>query len=362
VSSTRGSIALKAQENFQITSGNTETGGILTLENRSTGSPLTEIETEALQNGSAIGSGIQLKSVDSGVSILGNYLFAGGYAVGSGSSKQGFNSQATSCDIYIDSGGGDVLLTGSRGAMLFADALSMSMGKTPTGIYMDSSNIAYVANSKNIFASPDVVVDKGTGSVTKPEMTASGIRERSARLPTTVPKLTIQGELDVKEGISTKGTILSGGEVRAAQGCNEEPLSSGPSISIDNTSSPDVLSAVEDATEGMVNVMQTSIDQGLSTEYGMKAPGFAFPDGASDVYRSKNFELVVSGWQDLVNTKDTWEEKPLTHDILDNDTYPYPGREIFKDKKEVLKSFNLKTNEIQTESLDKYKINLTPRT
>lgn len=332
VASTRGSVALKAQENMQMVSGNEETGGMLTLENRSAQESLTSITEQQLRDGEAVGSGIVLKSRRSGVSMLGNFIYGGGLTTNNQNSENGVQSRSTNCDIYFNSGRGTVMMTGASGAYMFEDSLAMSMLRSSTGIYLSNSNAIYAATSSNILVASEVVVDKGQGSVEVPTLTSSGVDTRRNRLPRRSPEFIVQGNARTKD-LGVAGSVSVQNGVIATDGCNPDPTATPVNVNLGNSRAEIASNTASSAATDAVTVSDRMVQRGIATEYGHSAVEFAFPDGP--IYRAAQFEFVSTKWQRLLDTKNTWIENGLDHGILENETFPYPGREIYLEERKV---------------------------
>ena len=360
IASTRGSVALKAQQNMQLVSGGDE-GGITTIENRSPATALSEIQQQALEQGHALGSGVLLKSQFSGIGLLGSHIYGGGYTRGK-KSTTGVNAKDNRCDIMLDSGAGNMLLTGASGAMSFRNTLSMTMLEKVTGIYIQNNAILEVSSGTHFMVSPSVVFDKGEGTVEKPVLEPGGVnRKAQVNMPTQLPSVSMQGNLAVRGVIGSKSSIVSEDAVRANQGCNPDPVRSAPFLEVTMAAEGNgsVNGIASNASVITRTVMETMVANGIATEYGQKITEFAFPITNSAAYRAQNYELLAPKWQNLLVTgARTWVENVVAHAIL-GDTYPYPGKDAFTgDRKRVVVKDPGNDAGVSKVTLDEYKANL----
>lgn len=358
ISATRGSVGIKAQENMQLLSGNGGSG-ITTIENRSSDTNLAEIQDRQLTDGSAIGSGILLKSHNSGISCLGDHMYVGPYSP-TGESTAGVLNSSRTCNIFMDSGSGATMLTGAEGIFTYRDAAMLAMQGTATGMYMDSDNIINVAGNSLVMASPSVAIDKATGHVLKPTLTASGIQTRSQRMPSAEPNLVIQGAAQVKGTLYVKGSMASEGAVSANDGFNGNFPLFGKDRFTEKLSASvgtEIAALVEALTGRAGFVMSAMVAKGIATQRGHLATNFSYPDSDSPVFNAKDFSLVVPRWQQLLQTQTTWVENPVHSAIFDRDTYPYPGREQYSADSAVLIQPGSDNKGVSASKMDSYPVN-----
>jgi len=355
ISRRRGAVALKAQTNFQVVSGGPE-GGLLSLENRSPLISAAEITESQLKKGEPIGSGIMLKSLTAGTTILGSYLYAAGYAPGT-ESTQGVNDQVQRCNVVIDSGDGSVLLSGNNAVMTFRTSAALTMLEQATGIYIQGDTICNIASSEIDMVTPQLVLDKGFGQVARPMMTStkvdSGVHDS---LPAGDPMFVVHGRI-MASGNMWAANVGVKGSVQANNGCNIEPLVEPYKVKFDVPASAgrqyrDQAAATATIAETLLKAV---VEYGVATERGQKITEFAFPDSDSPAYRAKDYQLVAPTWyQRLTDDARTWNENAVAHAILES-TYPYPGKEAFS-RSDVLV---VETEEgIQKQKLSTYKMNL----
>ena len=355
ISSTRGAVALKAQTNFQVVSGGAE-GGILSLENRSPLRSAAEITEEQLKKGQPFGSGIVLKSLISGTTILGSYLYAAGYAPGK-DSKAGVDDRRQRCDIVLDGGIGSLLLSGDNAVMAFQTSAALTMLDRATGIYLQSDSLIEIASNIGVVTS-QMMVDRGFGQVPRPRLLPTKVDvSRHDNLPAAVPQFVVQGSIMAKNSVLAGEHVQAKGGVSANQGCNPDPLVAPYNV---NFTIPDSqgksYQVVAQATATVAEaLLQGMVSYGVATEYGQHITEFAFPDSDSPAYRAKDYQLVAPRWYAvLTDDAQTWSENALAHAILGS-TYPYPGKEAFAKTDALV--VETETG-IQNQKLSTYKMNL----
>jgi hypothetical protein len=371
ISSTEGSVAIKAQTNMQLVSGGAE-GGVLTVENRSPESNLTEIDPAQLLQDQPFGAGIILKCTGgSGVSLLGSHIYGGGYSQGTGrhaASKTGVDSASTPCDIMLDAGSKDLMLNGNNGIMSFRNSISMSLLQSVTGIYIASNAIVDVAPGGISMVTPRVQME-GMRDVEQVEIIQSVLKTTNVdtsyldSLPSRHPTLWVRDGLVVGTGgIRTEGSIAAEGNVSANKGVTVSPLAyprlhnfnmeGGAQIRADRIKR--TITAVALSTQ---TLMQRMVTQGMATQYGQGVTDFAFPD--SKVYRAEQFKFVAPKWQTLLSENaPTWKEKEVTHAILEDPTYPYPGREVHDANKYPEALEVRQGDKTEKRPIEEYKVNL----
>ena len=340
MSSTRGGIAMKAETNVQIVSGNGGVG-VMSLENRATGTPLTSATAEDLQNGRAIGSGIILKSADAGISLLGQYIYGSGYSKDKDPTTSGVNNKALSCDIVMDSGAGAIVMTGNVSSMFFRQAMSIGILSASTGVYMQGADMTTVAAGRHFLQAQSMDMGPGTGSLNRYSLESSGVGDRPVKLPqpnnTTVQ---IRGNAIVSEVLQVKGQVQVQRGVIANDGCNAFEItneSDRVTVNVDGSAQNAGSSIAINGSSFANGVLSNMISRGVATSFGQQISDFAFPQSKSTAYRAGNFAWVGARWQSLLSASTPWMETTVTHRILDNKkTYPYPGYEVYEGGQKVL--------------------------
>jgi hypothetical protein len=361
MSSTEGSVAIKAQTNMQLVSGG-DGGGILTVENRSPARNLSEIKEEELLQDKPFGSGIMLKCVGgsdgrdkpSGISLLGSHIYGAGYSRGS-ESTSGIDSASIPCDIMLDAGSGDLMLSGKNGVMSFRNSVSLTMMQSVTGLYMNSDSILGAATGKLSVASPAVFVEGVDATAVQPLLKRSHIDiSRTSRVFKGPPTVNVDGALLVgKGGIGTEGSIAAEGGVSAnagVKGGSEHNFKLDALLQQRTQDIQTILNLTDLVTQSMLENM---VSQGVATERGQRGTEFAFPD--SEVYRAGGLKFVAPKWQTMLAANARpWREHSVAHAILDH-TYPYPGREAHESRTALV---TRKGNTVETGPLADYKTNL----
>jgi len=363
MSSTDGSVAIKAQTNMQLVSGG-EGGGILTVENRSPARNLSEIKEEELLQDKPFGSGIMLKCVEgSGISLLGSHIYGAGYSRGS-ESTSGIDSASIPCDIMLDAGSGDLMLSGTNGIMSFRSSVSLTMMQSVTGLYMNPYSILGVATTNVSVASPAVIVEGVEANAVQPLLKRSHIdTSRTSRIPKSPPTVIVNGALLVGTGgIGTEGRIASERDISANAGVTVAPkkgLGSEHNFNLDDKRQERTqaiqmtLSSTNLVTQSILGNM---VSRGVATERGQRITEFAFPD--SEVYRAGGLEFVAPKWQTILAADARpWIERSMAHAILEHKTYPYPGREAYESTTALI---TRKGNTVEKGPLADYKTNLPP--
>jgi len=360
VSSTEGSIAIKAEGNLQMLSGGSS-GGMLTLENRSEQGSLNDIDEQALNEGLPFGSGIQLKAPSSGVSILGSHIYGSGYSsdVDGEGSDRGVESDTTTCDILFDSGNGSTTLRGQNLFMSYAQSASLTMLESATGIFMRDNSILSISRGPISVVTPLLTVDKAGGAINNPALEASGVADKVSDLPREDPRVEINGDIGLRGSVLAKGQILSEKSVVSNDGANVDPITIGRRISIE-LAVPEAgnIEEYEDVTSLFTTSLrllyEDFINKGLATQKGQRSSSFAFPSSGSAVYGASSFSLVAPKWQTILDTENTWQEQAVVHAVI-GETYPYPGKERFDAPDALLVQSD--DGSIVPKALSEYKVN-----
>ena len=372
ISSTQGSVAIKAQNNMQLVSGGDE-GGVLTVENRSPERNLTEIDPDQLLQDQPFGAGIILKCTGgSGVSLLGSHIYGGGYSRGAGrhaASKTGVDSASTPCDIMLDAGSKDLMLNGQNGIMSFRKSISMSMMQSVTGIYITSDAIVDVATGGISMATPEVRMESmrnvGQLQIIQSVLKTTNVdTSHLGRLPNAHPTLYVRDGLVVGAGgIRTEGSIGAEGGISANKGVTVDPLAHPRDHDFnmhddEQNRANDIKRTLSDISLSTQTLMQSMVNRGMATQYGQGVTDFAFPD--SKVYRAaEGFKFVAPKWQTLLSADaQTWKEKEVTHAILEDPTYPYPGRGVHDAKSSPEALEVRKGDKTEKRPIEEYKVNL----
>jgi hypothetical protein len=350
--SSNDSISIKSEKNLQMLSGNGGTGSTV-IENRANNTDLSQIAVSALEQGRAIGSGVHIRSTLSGVSILGDYIYGGGYT---NQTDEAEGLTPVSCNILLDAGPGFATLKGNAAAVLGTVSASISMEGTSSGLYI-VPNIASLIGTSQITQTAQAVFIQGGGGefIDKPFVNKDGVQTRRVSVPRIAsPTLAAAGQIVCGAGLSVRGDmqVTGAGVANGGFGIPQQKVS----ISV-----PEGVVGIAPAVagNGVGNLLSyMTATAGVQTARGQSILGIAFPNSDSEAYHAKNFEIVETKWQQRLNTSRVWIESKVSHTILDNGSYPYPGADNYSNEK-VIKSVSVEDGVITpTEKiLSEYKIN-----
>jgi len=359
VSSTEGAIVQKAATNMHLTSGGTE-GGALVLENRSQPVGLAEIDEEALKNGLPFGSGVIIKNLYAGTSIQGSYLHGSAYAKGK-QSTAGMDENASGCDILLNAGSGTLGLRGNNASMSFRNSVALTMMEQATGLYLQSDSMMLLARSRVAAVTEGMVVSKSTGNVFRPMLTARRVDvSRKDTLPAADPTFKVEGFIQSKSGVLSKGPLQTEKGVVANDACNAQPLTNDAErVRVDLVTDQIPSSSYRDLARAAAGVGKSLLDrmvaEGAATQRGQKITELAFPDSDTEAYRAKNYELVAPRWQQMLPDQSrTWIEREVAHAILGS-TYPYPGKTAHTEGKPLVVTDG---TTVERKALNQYKTNI----
>lgn len=353
LASSNDSVSIKAEKNLAMLSGNGGTGSTV-IENRAQNSNLSGIPVEALQQGASIGSGVHVRSHNAGVSILGDYLYAGGRARGSESTAGAAPSQ---CNILLEAGTGAAALKGFSAAVIGTGSASVAIEGTISGVYVAPSQIAVIAPNAITQTAPFVAVQGGGGeTISKQYVSDDGVQARDVRIPSTSPVFAASGQIVAGGGVSVRGSIqVTEGIV--ANGLIGQPVGTPVKVTVPTTDVRNAPAAAATAVGNLLSYMTAAV--GVQTERGQAILDFSYPASDSVGYRAKNFTVIQTKWQDKLSSNNSWVEREVTHSILENSTLPYPGREAYEDEAGRIRGVVVEdgtAREVRT-SLNSYKIN-----
>jgi hypothetical protein len=149
-----------------------------------------------------------------------------------------------------------------------------------------------------------------------------------------------------------KGTVLVEGWFEAIGGHIATELAQNPKYIYVSPLKDKPLAEAKETMEKAVEAEEQSVDDGKKeykqgfTEYWYKEPNAGhdkviravhFSYRTVGQYRTEAFDLYEARWQQLARLAGgeakTWEEAPVT--VANEDTYPYPGKEIWKDQEHL---------------------------
>jgi hypothetical protein len=360
LSSTKGSVAIKADENLNMLSGNSGQGATV-IENRGAGDPFTQVTADNLQAGDALKGGVIVKATGGGgVANLGSYLYGAGYPTGDGASESGVDP--VDCPIVFDSGGAATLMKGLAGGFMYSTGF-LGASRSTTGIYFDQSACTMVGSSIAGIVANEVAFDRGSGSISKPRLTRTGIQNITRSLPGISQiimgaNVKLDGLLEVKDNTILEKNLTVGGSISNADGAIAKNTQAVSVTVPDKSSALSVPCSL--AVEGAGAALTTLVeDYAIATEYGIKISDFAFPDSDSTRYRAGNFELIAPKWHTLLEGGGTWRENLVEHSILSSGSKPYPGLQAYeRDDTLITPEFDGSTVQKNETGLDDYPTNL----
>jgi hypothetical protein len=353
ISSTTDSVAVKAEKNFHTVSGNGGEGSTI-LENKSTNETPSGITDEQLLQGQAIGSGIILNT-KAQIAQYANSIYMGGRDAGS-PSKTG---TVGSCDIVINAGNKGILTHSQSLTMVANSSIALSMINQVSGFFLQGSQMAITTPSEVNIAAPFVGIDQvGSGQVKIPKIIRTDVGNRNQKtLGTGNTQLAIQGTLAVRDDIGTTGNVISSGAGSFKQGANPEPIPEALFIDpfIPASAAQSISGLISGAYSNGLSVANAFVDNyGTLPTYAQQVMQMAFPKTDSDIYHASKYFIRNSMWQDMLDGSETWQEKSVKHDIVD-ETFPYPGKDAHQKSDAYIVTNRDGTQEKQ--KLETYKVN-----
>ena len=353
VTSTTDSVAIKAESNLQMLSGNGGEG-VTIIENKASIENPNSITDADVLKGEAYGSGIVLKT-DGQIANYAKAMYIGGRDEGSPSK----NGTTGACDIVMNAGSKGILTHSQSLTMVASSTIAMSMINQVNGLFLQGSRASLVNGSTLDLVSPYINMDKVTSPQIKiPKIIRNDVGNRNQkRAVTGGTYIGMQGNLAVKESIGLGGSVVASGAGVFKKGANPEPI---PEAEFQEPVIPASLAAsigelVSSCFASGMTVANSAVDDsGSLTTYAQQILGMAFPETDSDIYHASNYYIRNSVWQDMLEDGDTWQEKPVKHDIV-NETFPYPGKAAYNKSDAYIITKRDGTQEKQ--KLETYKVN-----
>lgn len=333
ISSSNGSVMVKAQENFHATSGNGGEGSLV-LENNARDTRLNDQGIRELEQGGAVGGGIYLRSNRNSIGMYAPALYAGPVVRGQSADPSRDGLPDGEMDIWFNAGYGSLHAEGRHISMQGRDSAGIGIESSAAGLYMRASSAVLTATEMQLVTS-SLYAGAGRGSVNKPYMTPSGVRTRRLSLPSGNHRTQISGGLSVKEGISSKGRIATESSVVANSGCNPDPLTGTGRVTVTVSNPRSPTDDINNLMDAVRTTMEQALFSGRASEYGQKIIQAAFPKSESPAYRAQDFKFTGHTWQGMLPGEVCWLETKLNHDILGY-TMPFPGREVYDSNLPVL--------------------------
>jgi hypothetical protein len=353
ISSTTDSVAVKAEKNLHTVSGNGGEGSTI-LENKASNENPTAITDEQLLKGQAIGSGIILNT-KAQIAQYANSIYMGGKDPGSPSQT----GTAGSCDIVLNAGNKGILTHSQSLTMVANSSIALSMINQVSGIFVRGSQMALTTGSEVNIAAPFVGIDQvSTGQVKIPKIIRTDVGNRNQKsLGTGNTQLAIQGTVAVRDDIGLGGNVIASGAGSFKQGANPEPIPEAQFIDpfIPASAAQNIGNLISSAYSSGLAVANSFVDNyGTITTYAQQVLQLAFPETSSDIYHASNYFLRSTLWQDMLDGNETWQEKPVKHDIVD-ETFPYPGKDAYNKSDAYI--VTQRTGEQEKQKLETYKVN-----
>lgn len=352
ITSSQDSVVIKAEENLQLLSGNGGVGSTV-IENRALNTAITNVGVGELKNGLAVAAGVHIRSTQAGVSVLGSYIYGGGYTNGADSTS---GLDPVTCNILLDAGPGLAVMRGQAVALLGTNSVSVSMDGTSSGMYADGSGMTLVGTAQIACVAPIVSMQGGRGArISKPFVNDNGVQSRQVNLGTFPSSLTVNGVITCGSGMQIRGDLAVTGSGGANGGFGVPQQRINVSV-IESRTVGDAPSKAGLAVENVYDFM-TAI--GVQTEYGQAVLQPAFPDSDSLSYEAESFGLVETAWQQRLEGTNTWVESEVAHSILEEATLPYPGRAAYENAVGVISSVSVEDGQIAPvkKTLAEYKVN-----
>jgi hypothetical protein len=313
ISSEAGSVRVKAEENLHLLSGNGGVGSTV-IENKASSGSFSDIDSDRIRQGEAIAAGIHLRSRASGVSMLGSFIYGGGYSP-QATKTEGLSPAA--CNILLDGGPAPVVLQGGSASVMGVASASVALTGTVDGVYVASGTVSTVSAGQITQTAQTVYLQGGGGaSINKAFVDRNGVQTRRVTVPNFSTNLVVRGQITGGNNLGIRGNILATGSIGAngTVGTNAAPQPTVP-VPEGNASAAAEIHAI--TVENLQRFLTETV--GIQTEYGHAVLEFAFPEGR------ENFSIPSTIWQADLSGTAVWEEKPVNNRILDQDTFAYPG-------------------------------------
>ena len=354
VTSTTKDVVIKAEENAHILGGNGGSGATV-VESLAVATNPTDINDQDLLDGKAYGSGVIIKA-NGQVATYANSIYMGGRDTGS-PSKTG---TAARCDITLNAGtsGGLLMHSGSHTAVANT-SMAVSMVNAISGLFVNNSRASVVSPGTIDLAGSAINIDKVQANNIKiPKIIRNDVGNRNNKnINITAPDVYMQGNLLCKGLAGFGGSVISSQAGVFKSGANSDPIPEA------NFQHPQIPASQSSAIEGNISsamtvalqVANAMVDQyGTLPTYSQQILGLAFPSTESDVYKANNYMIRNAMWQDMLDSDDTWTEKPVKHDIVD-DTYPFPGNTAYEKSDAYI--VTTREGEQTEQKLETYKVN-----
>ena len=247
----------------------------------------------------------------------------------------------------------------AEGSMLFDQQVVLGHSASVNGIYIDSKTVMNISSGKVQLTAPTIAVEKGDGTVTRSELSSAGVRRNQRiSLPSGAPTIQLNGDLVATGVVQAKGNISTEGRLNANQGADATPRPRSQYLTV-RVASPQtsLTKAMVKANADTVNdILKSLVRNSIATDKAHTYASFCFPSSDSNIYNVDPAQMYLTEmpWQRLLRNNGTkWLEKSVSNGILE-DTYPYPGKQVFEEKSKILRVLNEAGDGVEGKSFDDY--------
>jgi hypothetical protein len=330
--STRASVAIKAQQNLHLLSGNGSSGATI-IENRAEVEPWHKVQLRQIGFAGAYGSGIVLKSKNGPLGLLAPDHYIGGVSDRSNSPV----GTDASCDVVINAGTkGSLLGIAGYSYLLGHEVAGVGSNNNVAGVFV-ARDTTYLVNSNQYLVGNYVGIDRMTRTaITMPKLGVGGVQRTQVSQAFSSVSCSIYGGLGVDGDLQVARSAAVGGSVAAKDGCNSEALAGAArnafKVDLGASAEKAIGSGVSQAYGPTVTALEKLLGYGLGTDYGQAIAGVAFPSSKRGYnVNPAKWVLPETRWQYMLGHGAAWEESIVEHDIL-GQTLPYPGLEAYRKK------------------------------
>ena len=269
---------------------------------------------------------------------------------------KGLASDSKKCNIVIDSGRGTLMTRGAYGSHLYNTSGEFGSAASSAGLSFVGSTATLVGQQAAIVTA-DLRVQKGSGSIQRPEITKKGVaRKNTYTLPSSTPTVSLFGTLRASGQLQAVGAISTEDRLYANKGADylERPRQKYLDINMPSENASEVKNGLANIPVSIAAALEEQITAELLSEKGHSFSDFAYTDSKTMGVEEGQTYFRETKWQRLLTSPGKWDEKPITHAIL-GDTYPYPGKEAYEENLKIL--LTKEGTEIKKTSFKDYKTN-----
>jgi len=358
VSANGAGITFKSEGNLHMLSGNGGLGSTI-LENKATVNNLNEASQSLLESGFARGGGIILKSPSAPVAVMSNRFAVLGHSSEPGENDKGTERRYNPCEISLDAGPAAISMMGAIGSMLFDQQAVIGHSTSVNGIYIDAQTVMNISSGKVQLTAPIIAVEKGDGTVLRSELSSQGVRRaRRISLPSLPPTMQLNARIQCAGVIEAKGDISTEGRFNANQGADAAPRSRSMylTVSVDTPQTSRTKAMVKANADTINDILKSLVSNSIATDKAHTYASFCYPSSDSTIYNVDPAQMYLTEmpWQRLLrNNGNKWLENPVYNGILE-DTYPYPGKQVFEEESKILKVLNEAGDGVEGKSFKDY--------